>query len=384
MMNAAMEELFKEREARVQAAINLKEPDRVPIICSEDSFAWWHAGMSMRDFMFDNEKYMMALEKFHQDFDTDMQFFPPAPLDPFTILVGEPCIIKIPGEDIPDNSVFQLVETEIMKIEDYQFASENGYMQTLVKLLPLLRPGVPDVKKKFMAKLNRAPKILSSNIKRLKKMGVPCWSGGGMESPFGLLSFMRSYTKFVPDLYRRPEIVSRTLDKFTSEIIGIATISCKFASKILRATFGFHREASSYFNLKQFEEFALPQIKKIVNAMSKEGIIAILHCDGDWTPNLPYLTELPKGKCVLDLDDSTDIFKAKEILGDRMCIDGNVMETILTFGTPTRIEKHCRKLIENVGEGGGFILKGEIPITAKIENIKAMIKTVKTHGVYKA
>jgi uroporphyrinogen-III decarboxylase len=125
-------------------------------------------------------------------------------------------------------------------------------------------------------------------------------------------------------------------------------------------------------------------IKEIVDHLNKENIMTILHCDGDWTPNLPYLTELPKGKCILDLDDSTNIFTAKEILGDKMCIAGNLHEALFAFGTPQKVKEYCKKLINIVGEGGGFILKGEPPHEAKPENVRAMIETAKTFGIYKA
>jgi hypothetical protein len=383
-MTGETERLYRQREARVQTAINLEVPDRVPVLCAEDAFSWAHAGISMKDFMTDNEKMMMAREKFNQEFQPDMQYVPPAPMDPLTLVVGSPCQLRMPGEELPDDSVFQLVETEIMKEEDYEYAIENGYMNLLLKLLPKLRPGVSGVEEKFLSRLEWASKNFVSNVERLRELGFPCWAGGGMESPFGVLSMLRSYEKFCLDLYRRPELVTRTVERFTEEIAEMAIASCKVLTAIPRAIIGLHRESSSFFSPDQFEQFGLPQIERLVDVLSREGILTILHCDGNWTPNLPYLTELPKGKCVLDLDASTDIFKAKEILGDRMCIDGNVMEIMLSFGTPDEIEEHCKKLIDVVGRDGGFILKGELPKEARPENINALIRTAKTYGVYTA
>ncbi|MCK4499776.1 hypothetical protein KAU11_04720, partial [Candidatus Babeliales bacterium] len=105
---------------------------------------------------------------------------------------------------------------------------------------------------------------------------------------------------------------------------------------------------------------------------------------GDYTPRLKYLKKLPKGKIIASFD-RTDIFKAKEILGDHMCIKGNVPTSLLCTGTPQQVEKYCKKLINIVGEGGGFIMDGAagIPGEAKPENVKAMTEITKTHGVYK-
>ncbi len=385
-MNIEPEELYKERKERIEATTNLKVPDRVPVIFSENEFAWGFANITQLEFMTENEKMMMAYEKLYKTFQLDAAYFQPSLFDPLFNVIPSPCIIKLPGKDLPIDSPFQLVESEIMTENDYKYASSNGYFRTLVRLLPKLRPEIPDVQNIFTKQITQTVEDLrdsSSNMKRFREWGIPFWIGGGMESPFSLLCLMRSYEKFCLDMYRRRDIVKQTVNKFVPGIVRMAIGGVK-ASGVPRAQIGLHRESSSTFSLKIFEEIALPMIKKIVELISKENIKTILHCDGDWTPNLEYLTELPKGKCILDLDDSTDIFKAKEILGDRVCIAGNLHESLFAFSNPQKVEEYCKKLIDIVGEGGGFVLKGEPPRESKIENIKAMVNTAKTYGIYKS
>jgi len=97
--------------------------------------------------------------------------------------------------------------------------------------------------------------------------------------------------------------------------------------------------------------------------------------------NLPYLKDLPKGKCICELDSTSDIFKAKEILKGHMCIMGDVPATKLALGTPEDVTAYCEKLIDVVGKDGGFILSTgcECPVDAKFENVKAMVDSVKNH-----
>ncbi len=38
----------------------------------------------------------------------------------------------------------------------------------------------------------------------------------------------------------------------------------------------------------------------------------------------------------------TDIRKAKEVLGDHMCIMGDVPPALLSSGTPEQVYEHCR------------------------------------------
>ena len=76
--------------------------------------------------------------------------------------------------------------------------------------------------------------------------------------------------------------------------------------------------------------------------------------------------------------------KAKEILGDRVCLFGNVPASLLVYGSVSDVEKYCRGLIKDCAEGGGFILatECETPWDAKPENVRAIIDTAIKYGQY--
>ena len=93
--------------------------------------------------------------------------------------------------------------------------------------------------------------------------------------------------------------------------------------------------------------------------------------------------KFPKGKFLARLD-TTDIQKAKEILKDHVCIQGNVPSTLLQVGTVQQVKDYCKNLIDTVGEGGGFILSPRSSTDeVKPENLKAMIEFTQEYGVYK-
>ena len=81
--------------------------------------------------------------------------------------------------------------------------------------------------------------------------------------------------------------------------------------------------------------------------------------------------------------EATNIYKAKEVLGDVVCIRGNVPLSILLAGTPNDVEDYCKKLIDVVGKGGGFIMDASTNLDdAKPENLKAMIEFTIEYGRY--
>lgn len=65
------QELAKERLARIEAAINLQEPDRVPIWGFGGDKVAAYAGITQYDMYYDTEKAIMAMEKFGRDFPFD-------------------------------------------------------------------------------------------------------------------------------------------------------------------------------------------------------------------------------------------------------------------------------------------------------------------------
>ena len=76
--------------------------------------------------------------------------------------------------------------------------------------------------------------------------------------------------------------------------------------------------------------------------------------------------------------------KAKEVLGDVACIMGNVPVSLIHSGTTEEVEAYCRRLIETAGKGGGFILTtgASLDRNAKVENVRAMLRSVAKYGVY--
>jgi uroporphyrinogen-III decarboxylase len=55
----------------------------------------------------------------------------------------------------------------------------------------------------------------------------------------------------------------------------------------------------------------------------------------------------------------------------------------LSLATPQTVKEYCRRLIENCGKGGGYILNlGSSVDKTNPANMRAIIETVKEYGVY--
>jgi len=75
-----------------------------------------------------------------------------------------------------------------------------------------------------------------------------------------------------------------------------------------------------------------------------------------------------------------DPFQLKKQFGDELCFHGGVdIQQLLPYGSKQEVRDYVRRIIDVVGDGGGYILSGTHTIQndAKIENIIAMIETAK-------
>ena len=135
---------------------------------------------------------------------------------------------------------------------------------------------------------------------------------------------------------------------------------------------------------KQFETFYWPTFRKVIMGLVEEGCVPLLFAEGRYNRRLEVIKDLPKGKTAWMFDQIDDMARVKEILGDTICIYGNVTLSMLSLGTPEEVKEYCKKLIDNVGKGGGYIMgNGAFFDHAKPENVKAIVDFTKEHGVYK-
>ena len=82
-------------------------------------------------------------------------------------------------------------------------------------------------------------------------------------------------------------------------------------------------------------------------------------------------------------DENIDMEKAKKVLGDTVCIRGAVPISTLATGTPAEVKAQCKRVIEILGEGGGYLMDAAVASEdIKPENMRAMIESCTEYGTY--
>ncbi|RJP35152.1 MAG: hypothetical protein C4536_01290 [Actinobacteria bacterium] len=380
-------------EERLQAVINLQVPDRVPSCPFIYYFSAFYAGISVHELWSQPGKYRLAMDRCYRDLGPWDVYYPVNPLRPELYTFIMPMKAKWPGIDLPPDSICQLLEEEIMKAEDYRWISELAqripkltYIPFFMRMISRAWDDIGEDPRGYAFILSRLVAHLANwryEFELMKKRGVTTLYGFLPEAAFDTFSLARGFLEFARDLKKRPEEIAAAADDLTEGYLFICRLVC-FLMGIKRIEIFVHRSSTDFISPETFRKLSLPSLKALVEKLVAAGIAPILHCDGNWDMNLEALRELPAGHCVIQFDGPTDIFLAKQVIGDRVCIMGDVPSDILALGSPMEVDEYCHRLIEEVGRGGGYIMGAgcEIPPNARAENVKAMLDSVTKYGYY--
>ena len=417
----SVEELRQERGKRIRDAIELKEPDRVPVTFNSGAFAAKYAGIPASTMYYDPAAYNEACLKVLLDFEPDSAGAAAGINSGFMLELMDPRHQRWPGGTLPPDVPYQFVEGEYMKADEYDIFLNDpsdfiiryylprlyGALEPLTELPPFHNmiggagfTGILNLFKRPEFKelgenLSRAAEeqekwsIESADYRaRAERLGFPSQQQRGSTpggAPFDAVSdFLRGMRGAMLDMYRCPDKLLAACDKILEWRIERSTpANPEVKGDMVRGGGApLHRGSDGFMSIEQFEKFYWPGLKKAIMVAIELGYTTSSFCEGVWDERLEYWLEIPKGKAILRFE-RTNMFKAKEVLGSHHCIQGGVPPTLLEVGSTSEVEEYCRKLIEVCGKDGGFILgPGSSIDCAKPENIKAMIDAAHKYGRY--
>jgi hypothetical protein len=414
-LNEDAERLYKERVTRLIDAVTLKEPDRVPVAFNPGHIPAFYSGYSIQDVMYDPEKLIQAWQRFIDDFELDN--LPTVGLvrcgKALDILDSK--MYAWPGHGVSVDTAPQYLESEFLKADEWSFIRQDpsdfqirrylprlyGAAEPLGKLPPLSSIGNfpgglacfadPSIQAAFNAlgeageEEKKWRKKVNEWVRKGIASGLPNFYAGvsGGIAPLDRIGAgLRGTKGTIMDMFRQPDMLLEYMDLMVPEIIqrGIAGANI---SGVPIMFMPLHRGADGFMSEEQFLTFYWPFLKHVILGFVEEGLVPRLFAEGGYNSRLDIIQELPKGSVIWHFDQ-TDMVRAKEILGDKVCIMGNVSVSLLVTGTPDDVKAHCKELIETAGRNGGYIMApGANADNSKLENLMAMMEAAKEYGMYK-
>ena len=365
-MTVKKDELYNRRLTRVLETVALKKPDRTPVVLEYAGFAAHVTRTSMAEFLRSPRTNLdTMIQAFQMVGDGDAINY--GSFWPYGLCHAFMSKVRVPGVDLPENEMWQVVETELIDRDSYDRILDLGWPSFFKEIMQ--ERVLNDVPPAYLP-----PERKFLNVRaEWRSQGIPVLSGGDVTTPIELLCGARSLPKFAIDLIEIPDKVAAVMDIILPHLASKAVRRAKKHGFPL-VWIGGWRSAPCLLSPEMWNRFVWPYLRQLVYEVTDAGLIALLHLDSDWTRELERFRELPRGKCLMALDGDTDIFKAKEILGDHMCLMGDVPATMLFYQSSDDVYNYCSKLIRELGPAGFILQSGcDIPTNAKLENVQAMI-----------
>lgn len=215
-----------------------------------------------------------------------------------------------------------------------------------------------------------------------KALGREVNVGSSIPGPLSAASDVAGTTTFLTAMLKYPEKTHELLSIVTETNIRIIDILCDMGVGVSIAD---PVSSHSLISAKLYREFSLPYQKKCIDRVrQKSGKGVTIHICGKSKALWGDLVET--GMAGFSLDNVEDLEEAKLAIGDKVRLIGNVPPVdIVKYGTYEDVVKESKACIRKAYDNPrGFVLNTgcQIPIGTPIENIQALMDTVRSYGVY--
>jgi uroporphyrinogen decarboxylase len=217
-----------------------------------------------------------------------------------------------------------------------------------------------------------------SLIRKELKGSIPLIGFAG--SPWTLATYMveggssKDFAKVKSLAFNEPELMHQLLSKLATSVAAYLSEQIRSGAQAVQIfdTWGGALSHNAY------REFSLRYMTEIIDQLPREAdgrrvpVIVFTKGGGQW---LEAIADC--GADAVGLDWTTDIGAARERVGDRVCLQGNMDPTLLN-ASPERIREEVAQILTSFGEGSGHVFNLGHGITPGInpDHVAAMVDAV--------
>jgi len=335
----------------IQKCILLKEPSRIPVFAISMEFDIYNLSISHRDYERNFEKMVFSSIKSVEKFDYDW-------------------VLLHPDDYIEFEGIVETIKKEDTSIP----VIAKNYIKPTQEILEEFR--MPDFKKDL-----RMPVYLEA-LKEIKnKLGDSICLTGRLAAPFSSAALVFGISETMILTTERSDILNKALNFFTELQINWGIEQVRAGADAI--WIGDCVASSNFISAETFQKFAAPGIKAVAKELKKYGCINYYHAAEKSISHLKLMPDM--GIDIVNIGEGIDILEAKELIGSRICISGNLSPIkVLANGSVDDVRVEVKRIINSGKKGGGYIFNTEegIPYYTPVENVKAMMETAREFGRY--
>ena len=184
---------------------------------------------------------------------------------------------------------------------------------------------------------------------------------------------------FLANIYLKPDLIKEFLEKLTRSII----IWIEAQQKVLTSADGIllTDDISGLVSAEIYRKFFFPYHCRIREKF--KDYVIVFHCDTKSDHILEFLPQI--GVDVFNLGPTTSLVAAKEKIGRKVCLMGNMDPVnVMQNGEAESVKKSAEECLKVAMMGGGYLLSGGGGLNEDTPygNIKAIVEIAKSKGTY--
>lgn len=380
---------------RVEAAINHREPDTVPVFelsinspAASDimgrqmfvGFGGWLVGKVFSEWMMDGRAIELAIRIFQDS----IELYSHLGLDIYpmpTLPIGDE-IVEPTGENRwkytnPNSGFWHIIayqpESDYHSEVDSKIKREG--LPALRQYVEWLEECPPVVSPDMMAGLKA---VLQPACEKFFVLGI---------ADFDLPTGASWLPLFLEAMALEPELIERYFEATTTSMLEIIEAQADAGVDGFIGGTDIAHHTTTLFSPAMFQRFIFPQLRRITERCHLHSLPFFKHTDG----NIENIEKELLLECGIDgyhaIEPSAgmDIARLKKEYGDKITLLGNIdCGDVLTNGSKQDVIDAVRACIRGVAPGGGYVLSSSNSIHGGIpaENFLTMIQAAREFGEY--
>lgn len=412
-------ELYEKRQKRLQDAIDLKQPDMVPVNYLAQGFTVNDSGHTMAEAIYDFDIARNSVLEFASHYDPDLMVLQNENywgLGKALELMQSTRLdwAGKPGGKNKDTYIHQIHEITTLQDEEFDYFNNDfsGWMMHcgLPRVSRLLDPLAsiysfedgPSYDIQYLVSEFSTPEF-KNMMKTIWEIDDICKSvkeklavlddelnARGCLTPMKACAwvpldcygaYLRGTEDAMVDLYENEETILKFCDRnLESQLALIRAQGCQFPGKW--CVFYLTKASDQFMGAEHFQKYYWKYLQRMIEETVSAGMVPYVYTEGAFNNRLEFLKDVPKGT-IYHFESMVDMEKAKQILGKDACIAGGFPIAELLFGTKERVIEKAKRLLDICMPDGGYIFEAEAGFDeAKRENVEALFETIRQFGKY--
>ena len=190
---------------------------------------------------------------------------------------------------------------------------------------------------------------------------------------------LRSMPELLMDFLVNQEFAHELLERITEYNLAVMDIVSQYDIDAFFFGDDWGQQKGLIMGPPLWREFIKPRLKKMYDKAKANGMYVCQHSCGDVSELFPDLIELGLDIYNTFQPEIYDVAAIKKLYGDKLTFYGGVStQRLLSCAKPDAVKREMRKLMAELGAGGGYIVAPThaMPNDIPIDNILAFLEVV--------